>query len=51
LLTTTQRHGVFLAAREALNNIVKRSGATEVQLRISVIEDLLEIRIRDNSRG
>ena len=32
-LPTAQRHAVFLAAREALNNIVKHSGATEVQLR------------------
>lgn len=50
-LSTTQRHGVFLAAREALNNIVKHSGATEVQLRISVADDLLEIQIHDNGCG
>ncbi len=50
-LVTTQRHGVFLAAREALNNIAKHSGATEVMLRISLAEEVLEIRIEDNGRG
>ena len=50
-LATLQRHGVFLAAREALNNIVKHSGATEVQLRITLSEGLLEIRIHDNGCG
>lgn len=50
-LSTTQRHGVFLAAREALNNIVKHSGATEAHLRITLADDLLEIQIQDNGRG
>ena len=50
-LPTTQRHGVFLAAREALNNIVKHSGATEVQLRITLAESVLEIQIEDNGCG
>lgn len=50
-LPTMQRHGVFLAAREALNNIAKHSGATEVNLHIAVIDDVLEIRIADNGCG
>ena len=50
-LATTQRHGVFLAAREALNNIAKHSGATEVMLRITLVDEVLEIRIEDNGRG
>ncbi|RYD46898.1 MAG: hypothetical protein EOP85_06515, partial [Verrucomicrobiaceae bacterium] len=50
-MATTRRHGVFLAAREALNNIVKHSGATEVRLDISVADDLLEIRITDDGCG
>ena len=50
-LATAQRHGVFLAAREALNNIVKHSDATEVQLRITLADSLLEIRISDNGCG
>ncbi|MEO5917892.1 MAG: two-component regulator propeller domain-containing protein [Luteolibacter sp.] len=50
-LPTPQRHGVFLAVREALNNIVKHSQATEVNLRISVSDDSLEIHIEDNGCG
>ncbi|MBK1817560.1 hypothetical protein JIN84_18215 [Luteolibacter yonseiensis] len=50
-LATPQRHGVFLAAREALNNIVKHSGATEVRLRIGLEEKALEIQIEDNGCG
>jgi signal transduction histidine kinase/ligand-binding sensor domain-containing protein len=50
-LATTQRHSVFLAAREALNNIVKHAGATEVTLRFTLTEELLEIRIVDNGCG
>ncbi|QJE98691.1 sensor histidine kinase [Luteolibacter luteus] len=50
-LGAPQRHGVFLAAREALNNIAKHSGATEVKLRIGIANQLLEIRIEDNGRG
>lgn len=50
-LATPQRHGVFLAAREVLNNIVKHSGATEVIFRISLTENRLEICIEDNGCG
>src|SRR5438132_9581192 len=35
------RHGTFLAFKEALNNIVRHSGATEVELKIEVAEDRL----------
>lgn len=50
-MATAQRHGVFLAAREALNNIAKHSGASEVQLRITLTDHVLEIRIADNGCG
>ncbi len=50
-LAAAERHGIFLAAREALNNVVKHSGATEVKLRIAMEEGRLEIRIEDNGRG
>jgi len=50
-LAAAQRHGVFLAAREALNNIVKHSGATEVNLHLTTSDGLLEIRVEDNGRG
>lgn len=50
-MATAQRHGVFLAAREALNNIVKHSGATEVHLRITLTDQVLAIQIADNGCG
>ena len=50
-LAASERHGIFLAAREALNNVVKHSGATEVKLRIVMEERRLSIRIEDNGRG
>ena len=50
-LTPTQRHGLFLVTREALNNIVKHAHATEVTLRIAVTDDILEIHVADNGRG
>lgn len=50
-LGAPQRHGIFLAAREVLNNIAKHSGATEVKLRIAIENHTLEIRIEDNGRG
>ena len=50
-LPASQRHCVFLAAREALNNIVKHSGATGVMLSVTADHDLLEIHIGDNGCG
>ncbi len=50
-LAAAERHGIFLAAREALNNIVKHSGASEVKLRIALEGSQLEIHIEDNGRG
>ena len=45
------RHGIFLAFKEALNNVVRHSGATEVRLRIEVTRNRLLISITDNGRG
>ena len=45
------RHGIFLAFKEALNNVVRHSGATEVRLKITVIQDQLIISITDNGCG
>ncbi len=50
-LDTTVRHGVFLAAREALNNLVKHSQATQARLAVVLDHCGLEIRIEDNGRG
>ena len=45
------RHSIFLAFKEALNNVVRHSRATEVQLKIDVISNELMISITDNGGG
>lgn len=45
------RHNVFLAVKEALNNILKHSGATEVSLRLVVETGRVVFEIKDNGRG
>lgn len=47
----TTRHSLFLAAKEALNNIIKHSSATEAELRIAQQGSELHIIIADNGRG
>jgi signal transduction histidine kinase len=50
-LDTERRHSLFLAVREALNNAVKHSGASEVWLRLHLDSGRLEIAVEDNGRG
>jgi signal transduction histidine kinase len=45
------RHNLFLAVKEALNNVVLHAGADEVWLRITATEELLTIVIEDNGHG
>jgi signal transduction histidine kinase len=45
------RHGLFLAFKEALNNVVRHSGATETRLKIEVREDNLVVFLADNGCG
>jgi signal transduction histidine kinase len=45
------RHSLFLAVKEALNNVIRHSGATEVELRIEQTEDCLQVVIADNGCG
>ncbi len=45
------RHNVFLAVKEALNNIVKHSRASEVWLRVIVTDAALRLSVEDNGRG
>ena len=45
------RHGVFLAFKEALNNVVRHSGATEVTVKILTADNQLIITITDNGHG
>lgn len=55
-LTSQIRHHLFLACREALNNVVKHAAASEVLLRLRVETrreegHILELSIADNGRG
>lgn len=50
-LDSRMRHGLFCAFKEALNNVIRHSGATEVHLVFEVTEDHLRLSIVDNGRG
>ncbi len=50
-LATDVRHNIFLAVKEALNNALKHSGGTQVQINLSVTADEFEVLIADNGRG
>jgi signal transduction histidine kinase/streptogramin lyase len=45
------RHNVFLAFKEALNNAVKHSGATEVTIVLKIREHGFMLIVEDNGRG
>ena len=50
-LSTEARHHLFLAVKEALNNVVRHSGASEVWLRLGMANGELQITVADNGRG
>jgi signal transduction histidine kinase/streptogramin lyase len=50
-LPTEERHNLFMAVKEALNNVLKHSAATEVRIRLGVEDGRLCISIADNGRG
>lgn len=45
------RHNLFLAVKEALNNIVKHSGAKEVRLGVDVSNGKLRVVVTDDGHG
>jgi len=50
-ISTEARHQLFLAIKEALNNVVRHSGATEVWLRMRCEANELQITIEDDGKG
>ena len=50
-LPANVRHHLYLAFKEALHNVVKHAGATEVWLRLKVDSKTLTLVIEDNGRG
>ena len=45
------RHGLLLAVKETLNNVERHAQATEVEFRMAVAKDQLEIVVSDNGKG
>ena len=50
-LASEVRHSIFLVVKEALNNIVKHSCASEATIGLAVENGLVVIAIRDNGKG
>jgi len=50
-LDSRLRHGVFLAFKEALNNAVRHSRATQILVEMGAVDDQLKIVVEDNGRG
>jgi signal transduction histidine kinase len=45
------RHNLFLAVKEALNNVARHAQATEAWLRVSLSPGWFQVRVEDNGRG
>ncbi len=45
------RHQLFLAFKEALNNVLKHAAATEVRLRVQSGDGVLRVAVEDDGRG
>jgi signal transduction histidine kinase len=50
-MSSAKRHDLFLAAKEALHNIVKHAHADQVRLHLKVQGDALVLVIEDNGKG
>ncbi|MBC8096732.1 MAG: ATP-binding protein [Akkermansiaceae bacterium] len=50
-ITSELRHNLFLAFKEALHNVIKHAGASEVRIVLGVQAQDFTITIKDNGRG
>jgi signal transduction histidine kinase/streptogramin lyase len=50
-ITAEARHNIFLAFKEALHNVVKHSGATEVSIFLNLEAAGFNLIVRDNGKG
>jgi signal transduction histidine kinase len=50
-VSSVNRHEFFLAFKEAITNVIRHSGATEVRLGVRLIDNRLRLSIADNGRG
>jgi signal transduction histidine kinase len=51
MIAAEQRHNLFLAIKEALNNAARHSGAKEIQVEIAYADPVLAVSVRDNGIG
>ena len=45
------RHDLLMAVKEALNNVMRHANATEIEYRMAMVDNKLEIIIADNGKG
>ena len=50
-LSSEMRHNLFLAFEEALNNVLKHSGATKVKVEMNTSAREFELKVIDNGKG
>jgi ligand-binding sensor domain-containing protein/signal transduction histidine kinase len=50
-VSTEERHNLFMAVKEALNNILKHAAASEVHIALKIVDRTMTISISDNGRG
>lgn len=50
-LTSEVRHNLFLAFKEALNNVVKHARASEARISLALEADALSLSVEDDGRG
>jgi len=50
-ISTEMRHNLFMAVKEALNNVLKHAAATEVRITLAVSPSHLTLTIIDNGHG
>src|SRR5689334_7435136 len=51
MLPAEVRHDLFLAVKEALHNVLKHAGASEVHVRLTESQGRVEIAVEDNGCG
>ncbi|EEF63394.1 sensor histidine kinase [Pedosphaera parvula] len=50
-LSTESRHNLFLAFKEAINNVARHSSATQVCMRVKILASEFVIQVEDNGHG
>jgi signal transduction histidine kinase len=51
VVTAEVRHNLFLAFKEALHNVIKHAGASEVRISLTVKPDVFTLMVEDNGKG